>query len=274
LLGAARESLLLYDGSMPAKLTKTLRLHPVAQAVIDSYLNLRLGGKRVVAPYFMNTPGRKGRRVAVGKGTPKELERETARLAKKHKFDLKAASPDEIRDFMIGHKLGIDCSGLVAWLTHELTRQQERGPLWRHIRYQGHPLRVAIIRHIRPVENLSARLLTDTVNAHTIQALSEVRPGDIIRSLNGNHVLLVTEVGYKNGIPAHFKYVNSTEYGGVKYGVRYGRINIVKPDEHILEQTWVDGENGVNWIFNAANNFPNDTRIVRLKALATRRNNP
>jgi hypothetical protein len=254
---------------MSDKLTKVLYLHPAAQGVVKNYINLSLGGKRVVAPYFMNTPGRKGRRVAVGKGTAKELERETVRLAKRYKFDLNAASQDEIRNFMIDHKLGIDCSGLVAWLAHELFSQQAQRPLWQHIQYKGHPLRVAIIRRIRPVENLSARLLTDTDNATTLQNLSEVRPGDIIRSLNGNHVLFITEVGLRRGVPTHFGYVNSTEYGGVKYGVRYGRIKIVRPNGHILDQEWIDGENGVNWIFDAANNYPDDTRVVRLKALST-----
>lgn len=215
----------------------------------------------------MNTPGRKGRRVSVGKGTPKELERETIRLAKKYKFNLDAASPDEIRGFMISCKLGIDCSGLVAWLAHELSRQQGQGSLWRHVKYKGHPFRIAIVRRLRPVENLSARLLTDSSNTDTIQSLSDIRPGDIIRSLNGNHVLLITEVVHKQGIPAHFKYVNSTEYGGVKYGVRYGRIDVVEPRGHILEQKWIDGENGINWIFDAANDFPEDTRVVRLKVL-------
>jgi hypothetical protein len=255
---------------MSAKSPQVLRLDPSIQAVIEGYLNLRLAGKQVVAPYFMNTPGRKGRRVSVGKGTAQELERETVRLAKKHGFDLTAASPDQIRDFMIYHKLGIDCSGLVAWASHKLIRQQNQGSLWRRIRYKGHPLRTTIIRYVRPVENISACLLTDGINAHTIQNLSDVRPGDIIRLLNGNHVLLITEVGYKQDTPAHFKYVNSTEYGGVKYGVRYGRIDIVKPSGRILDQMWVDGENDVNWIFNAANNFPDDTRIVRLKALFPR----
>lgn len=236
-------------------------------AVVDHYVHLRLGDKEVVTPYFMNEPGRKGRRVSVGKGTAEELERETVRLAKKHGFNLDTASPDKIREFMIDHKLGVDCSGFVAWVTHALTRQHTGKPLWQHISYKGHPLRVFAIKRLRPVENIAARLLTDEADANTIQHIADVRPGDIIRSLNGNHVLLVTEVGHVRGVPAHLTYVNSTEYGGVKYGVRYGRINITKPDGHILEQVWKDGENGVNWVFNAANNFPDDTRIVRLKAL-------
>jgi len=245
-----------------------VRLEPRALAVVERYARLRLGGKFVVAPYFMNNPGRKGRRVSVGKGTAEALERETLRLAKKYRFDINRASAAQIRDFMVKHSLGIDCSGLIAWVSHALVMQRTGRSLWRSISYKGHPLRVLIIRHLRPVENISARLLTDESNAITVHDLSKVRPGDIIRVLNGNHVLLITEVGFDSkNTPLYMQYVNSTEYGGVKYGVRYGRINICKPNSPILDQEWIDGEDGINWIFNAANNFPDDTRIVRLKLL-------
>lgn len=258
----------MYTGCMASKAATILRLEPSALAIVERYMQLRLGGKLVATPYFMNTPGRKGRRVSVGKGTAEALERETIRLAKKHAFDLHKASAAQIRDFMIGHNLGIDCSGLVAWASHALAMRHTGQSLWHHIEYRGHPLRVLVARHLRPVENISARLLTDESNAHTMHDLSEVRPGDIIRSLNGNHVLLITEVGFdsKNN-PLYLRYVNSTEYGGIKYGVRYGKINISKPSAHILDQEWIDGEKDVNWIFKAAKGFPEDTRIVRLRFL-------
>lgn len=253
---------------MSSKPTRIERLHPAGVAVIEGYMQLRLGGKLVTAPYFMNTPGRKGRRAAVGKGTAAALERETIRLARKQHFDLDGATSGQIRDFMIAHQLGIDCSGLVSWIAHALARQQMNRSLWRSITYRGHPLRRFAVKRLRPVENLSARLLTDVVNAQTIYNLREVRPGDLIRSLNGNHVLLITEVASDNlGTPLHFAYVNSTEYGGVKYGVRYGKIDVIKPNGHIIEQTWIDGENGVNWVFKAAVDFPGDTRVVRLRVL-------
>jgi hypothetical protein len=245
-----------------------LRLEPAALTVVERYANLRLGGKRIVAPYFMNTPGRKGRSARVGKGTADALERETVRLAAKYKFDLDRAMADDIRQFMIKHKLGIDCSGLVAWASHALVMKHTSSPLWHHIKYRGSLPRILVARWLRPVENLSARLLTDDLNAIVLHDLNQVKPGDLIRSLNGNHVLLITEAGFdKRGRLRYLRYVNSTEYDGVKYGIRYGRITVKKPQGHILEQDWIDGENGVNWIFNAANNFPDDTRVVRLKAL-------
>jgi hypothetical protein len=251
---------------MQQEVARIDKLHPAALAVVEQYTKLAIGGKYVIVPYFMNNPGRKGRRVRVGKGTPQELERETVRLAKRYMFDLAAATPEEIRSFMIAHRLGIDCSGLVAWISHELAIHRTGRPLWRSMQFTGHPLRAGIRKRLRPIENISAKLLTDDRNAITVRDLKEVRPGDIIRSLNGNHVLLITEICYdKRDNPLSLRYVNSTEYDGVKYGLRYGVIAIIDPTTHILEQEWIDGENGINWIFEAANNFPDDTRIVRLK---------
>ena len=257
-----------YIKSMISKAARIFPLHPAALEVIERYCKLRIGGKQVTAPYFMNEPGRKARRVRVGKGTAAALERETLRLARKYNFDVTVATPEEIREFMIRHQLGIDCSGLVAWASHALVRQVAGRSLWRDIQFEGHPLRNILVRRLRPVENISARVLTDKRNALTISDLRKVQPGDIIRTLNGNHVLLITEIGYDGrDDPMYFRYINSTEYNGVKHGVRYGLITISKPGGHILQQKWLDGENGINWIFNAANDFPDDTRIVRLKSL-------
>ncbi len=236
---------------------------------IEEYTGLNIGGKRLVAPYFMNTPGRKGRRVSVGKGKAKELERETMRLAKKHNFDLASASAEQIRDFMVSHQLGIDCSGFVAWASHAHSLHLTGKSLSSSIIFKGNPLRVLLAKRFRPIENVSARLLTDDINADTINDVRAVLPGDIIRTLNGNHVLLIVEVGYtKRREPMYFKYVNSTEFGGVKYGVRYGLINITDGSKHLLQQEWIDGENGVNWTFNNSIRYPDDTRVVRLKAIS------
>ena len=240
-----------------------------AKRIIEHYTKLNIGGTYVVAPYFMNDKGRKGRRVSVGKGTPHALERETVRLAKKYNFDTTQASAQQIRDFMISHRLGIDCSGLVSWALNELVLTHTGRPLWYYITFKGHPFRVSIVKRFRPVENISARLLTDQSNTLIVHDMAHVRPGDIIRSLNGNHVLVVTEVSHDTqGVPLYFKYVNSTEYAGVKWGIREGKIIIKEPAGHILQQEWIDSENGVNWAYKAASDFPEDTRIVRLNVLA------
>jgi hypothetical protein len=258
------------DTHKPRKtnIAKIYKLPAAGAAVIESYVMLKLANRHVVAPYFMNEPGRKGRRVSVGKGTARALERETIRLAKRHRLELQSATSDQIRQFMIDHKLGIDCSGLVAWILYEILREKNGQSLWRTIKFSGSLPRRKLARHLRPVENISARLLTGPRNAVVIRDLRDVRPGDLIRSLNGNHVILITEVGFDDhNVPVYLRYVNSTEWSGVKYGVRFGLIDIIAPHKNILAQTWIDGEDGVNWLFDAASNFPDDTKIVRLKSL-------
>ncbi|HJQ09050.1 MAG TPA: hypothetical protein VJ836_06230 [Candidatus Saccharimonadales bacterium] len=253
-------------------MTKTaariITLDPDVEALVSHYKKLVIGGKEVITPYYMNEKGRRGRRVSVGKGMPQALERETVRLAKKHNFDLDAATSEEIREFMVKHRLGVDCSALVTWAMRTMVRKRTGRSLWKYIWLPGSRARSFAVRHLRPVENISARVLTHEKNARKINDLREVAPGDVVRSLNGKHVLLVSEVGFDEaGNPLYLKYVNSTEYGGIKYGIREGVIFIKDPASHILQQEWLDSENGVNWIYKAANDYPEDTCIVRLKFL-------
>lgn len=53
------------------------------------------------------------------------------------------------------------------------------------------------------------------------------------------------------------------EYSMKSHRVIYSRLLVTQQ----LDQEWIDSEDGINWIFNAANKFPEDTRIVRLRAL-------
>jgi hypothetical protein len=245
-------------------------LSPAAQKTVDHYAGLRLGAKKVVTPYFMNPKGRKGRRVSVGKGSPEDLERETRRLAKRYRFDLNSASVSAIRQFMIKQRLGIDCSGFVAWSLYADAMENHGLKLWSRLHLPGHPLRTKLVKLLRPVENISVKVLTSAANADTISDLRQVLPGDVIRSLNGNHILLISEVGYnKSNEPLYVKYMHSTEHGGKPYGILKGKIIVTKPTGNILQQRWLDAESGRSWIFNAANNFPDDTHIARLKLFAS-----
>jgi hypothetical protein len=90
-------------------------LPPEPIKVINEYLNLQLGGKSVPCPYYMNVrKDRMGLTALLGKGNPGEIEREVKVWAKLRGFDLEAASISQIRDFMRGKGIGIDCSGFIA----------------------------------------------------------------------------------------------------------------------------------------------------------------
>lgn len=254
---------------MVKELTSEIKKLPAsAQKIVIQYTNLRIGNKTLVTPYFMNENGKKDRRVFIGKGTSQEIKQATEKLALQNKFDVYQASEEQIKNFMIAYELGIDCSGFIAWTLNEITKERLHKPIWEVLQFSMLPLTGQFKRYLRPVENISVKVLTHPLNSHTIKDLRQIQAGDMIRVLNGHHILLISEIEYdKEHTPIRFKYINSTEYKNKKYGIREGIVEIKDINKYLIEQKWIDEEQGVNWIYNAVKNFKNDSRIVRLKAL-------
>lgn len=254
---------------MPDTKISAIQLPPAAEQIIDAYLHLKLGNQTVRTPYFMNEKGKRGTRAQVGKGTAQEIENAVRRVAQQHGFSLDHAQPEEIRQFMIQHEIGIDCSGFAAWILNELVKDRHYKPLWQCIDFGMHPVKAHIIKRLRAIENISVRTLTDPANSIPITDLKKARVGDMIRTRNGHHILLIREIGYTQAQqPSYFRYINSTEYDGTRYGIRGGVINIINPNGTLLDQQWIDDESATNWIYESTKEFPEDTRIMRLKALA------
>lgn len=86
-----------------------------SKILVEAYdqFMLPLGGKKVPTPYRRNEIGsfQKIGPEFQGKSSPEVLTQTTKRLAQEQNFDLNKASIEEIRQFMIQNKLGIDCSG-------------------------------------------------------------------------------------------------------------------------------------------------------------------
>jgi hypothetical protein len=107
---------------------------------VEKYLNLDIFGKKIVCPYFTNHIGltfmeamRDGgldldtaRKVIKnfnernynlgwwrGKGSPEQIADATIKIAEREKLDLSKGSVEIIREFMLEHGLGVDCSGFV-----------------------------------------------------------------------------------------------------------------------------------------------------------------
>ena len=107
---------------------------------VNKYLNLEIEGKRIVCPYFTNHIGKAfldamhdggldpettGRIIKLynerkyplgwwrGKGTPEQIIEATLDIAKMEKTDLTKGGAEAIREFMMLHGMGIDCSGFV-----------------------------------------------------------------------------------------------------------------------------------------------------------------
>jgi hypothetical protein len=239
-----------------------------AQKIVSSYQQCTLAGKTFPVPYFMNEKGKKGLRVSVGKGTAQEIITETIRLAKKYGFDLSSATPSTIRSFMIAKEIGIDCSGFVAWILDVLVQKKLHKRLWQVLDFSMLPLRAQLKRHIRPIENISVRVLTNEKNSRTIPNLTMIKVGDMVRMFNGHHILLISEVTYNNQDKAvSFRYVNSTEYKDRKYGIHEGSVRITKPTKYLVDQKWDSGKEKHNFIFETIKKYYEDSRVVRLKAL-------
>jgi hypothetical protein len=119
------------------------------------------------------------------------------------------------------------------------------------------------VSKVRPFENISAHLLTNTTNTIKIADIHQVRPGDLIRLIHGHHVIVVSEVGLnRQNKVVYFKYMQSTIGYGKRKGVEEDEVRVTKPSSYLAEQAWAD-----NLIHADLKKSSDDARIVRLKAL-------
>jgi hypothetical protein len=236
-----------------------------ALGIIDQYRHLPLGDKLVQCPYFKNSVNVKaGLRVYMGKGLPSELTEEIDVLAKKNKFDLKTMPEPDIKQFMSLNNLGIDCSGLIAQvlsvLDENLIKKIAR------VKFFKKPLRALISRH-RPIENISAHLLTSEPHSEKINKWADLQPGDMIRTRQGKHVLLITETNRnETNQLKEFTYIHSTSYYGEGHGVRQGKVNIIYPNEALKDQEWQEkDQNGKNYSHQGLLEDDGTNGVYRLK---------
>lgn len=215
-------------------------------------------------PYHINPGLRTANRAALGKGTPAEIEA----LASKYfaQYDMHAQSAEQLRDFLAYCGIGVDCSGFTSWVLNEVTLAELSHPIWKCLRFPG--LRRNAISKVRPVQNISANLLTGLTNSDPITDLGQVRPGDLLRVAGWHHVVIITEVGQDKAGRAHnFQYAQSSCMYGSESGVRVGYTVISNPSGPLSAQQWHDGSlTGVLATLIAEGG--EDSRAVRLKALS------
>ena len=246
------------------------------QKEIKKYSELELGGKKVPCPYYINiSKERGGLRVLVGKGSAEEISHEVQVWARLKGFDLNNATPEEIREFMVERKIGIDCSGFAVhiynrWLKRSLGKRlvsclkHPRNSLWARFR-----------RALRSAENIAANTLTSEENNIKITNLNNIRPGDMIRLKgrvkNAHHLVIVSEVngdvvGEEFKIK-NFKYVQSARYYDDQHGLREGKVIITNPNGEIKDQKWTDVYKGKNWTYEELLKNYEDNGVRRLKCL-------
>ena len=242
---------------------KVLDLPEQAQRVVDAYLHIKVGGVAAPCPYHINPGIRASNRALLGKGSPQEIESLAARYFKI--YDMHTDDPETLRSFLSSCGIGVDCSGFASWVLNGVTEAKLGQPIWKCLRFPG--LRRNAVSKLRPLQNISANLLTGPVNARPLADLSEVRPGDLLRVAGWHHVVVIIEVGLdKSGKAAYFQYAQSSCMYGQGSGVRTGYAIIKRPQGSLLDQQWFDNH-PQSMIEQLIAEGGTDSRAVRLKAL-------
>lgn len=237
--------------------------------VINNYFNIKAGDESVVCPYYINIQKRLAHPTLTGKGNPQEIEDLLNGLSSSLNFSFEKKSLDEVRKFMIKNDIGIDCSGFVARLLDILLICKTNKGLTEHFIHKKSPYRNFIYK-LRPWSNMSADSLTNEKNTFKID-YHDVKPGDLIRSkgsIQGAHILFITNVERKQNELKSIQYVHSTARYGDSNGVRLGQINITSSSEPLQNQEWIDNDiDGSNPTLDGYKKFVTDNGIRRFKVL-------
>jgi hypothetical protein len=230
----------------------TKLLSEKALTVIDQYLHFKIGGATISIPYYNNRhkQTRAALRALIGKGSPRDIHDEVEIILVKEGGA--GAISGNIKEFLVDHDIGIDCSGFAYYVLSAESLARGKGSLDRHLKF---PLAKSLIRKflakIRPAENISVATLAHDKNSYIVP-MKEVQPGDMITmmspdvnsgviSAGRDHILVISQVEYQNFIPTTIHYVHSVAWptdGEYGHGVRVGQIDILDPEKSILEQNW------------------------------------
>lgn len=211
---------------------------------INQYFELKIKGQKVRCPYFINLNGILKSPVMSGKGTPVEIES----IANTFLQDLNDVNEEEIRTRMIDRGLGVDCSGLVYniydfWIGEKFEGKKSLRDFLPTVSILN--IRKYLSRTFKPQNSISADEFTSSPLANKIE-IKEARPGDLIRTRGGKHVLFITEVEKNDGLITKIKFVNSAREYKLN-GVRYGEI-IFDENQSLNTAKWIDSpEEEVNF---------------------------
>jgi len=210
-----------------------LSLSSSAQQTIDSYLKMKIGNKTIACPYFINhLRAYAGLRVFLGKETANEIIKEAQLIAQQKSINLKTISEQELYQFLTKHHLGIDCSALAIYiLKSEYKEKKEINiiPKIHIVSFWKNPFRY-LISLIRPIENISVKVLASNKNSQEVKSLNQILPGDMVIRHNLRHILLVKKLETENNVIQRITLVHAPkpirkEYHGP--GVQEIRVSFV-----------------------------------------------
>lgn len=258
---------------------ETTQLTLKARSVIDAYLYMSFT-KPISCPYFNNRrkKTRGNLRVLIGKGLPKEIIEEAHIVSKLSRIDIDTLSPEKLKEFLVIHNLGIDCSGFAYHVLDAVSKEKTGKPLTSSVTSLRKGFIGSLLARLRPAENIGVNSFHHEKNSSKI-SVREIKPGDIItfigtgKDKNYNHILVVTKIEKtmqgKTDTVAHttIHYAHSYMWpqdGLYNHGVREGIIDVSGDD--ILSGTWT--EQGVtgneNYTYTSAQNAQ-EVSIRRLR---------
>lgn len=248
----------------------SLILSKKANELIEHYFNLKIGGKLVKCPYYINHKSKKADlRSLVGKGSPTEIEDEVKIWAKVKKFDLFTSTPFQIRQFMRDNSIGIDCSGLVSYIIE--AELKSRGLKISNVLNNsfGENFWFRMYHRLRFIENLSVQTISNPDNIVKIENLSEIKPLDMLHLkglIDGFHIAIVYETGTNDEGKKYIHYVHSSKWYNPDDGIRKGQIILTSSSNDLTYQTWIDDDkNGINFIKQEYANDKKEGYFIRLK---------
>lgn len=256
------------------------RLPEEVQNFIDKWFELEIDGQKLPTPYFINQGGFLKKPVYAGKGSINEIQDETTKLVAGKGFN-----SQEILDFMHERGIGIDCSGLVYqiydfWVGNASTGENsgevkgDESVGKKSLRdflpiVPFYNFRKYLSRKTKPQNSMSANEFTSEPFSQRIE-VKDVRPGDLIRTKAGNHLLMITEVdSEESGKPKKLKFIQSARFYN-RDGIRYGEIELSE-DLNLTKSKWLDNDKNepVNHTFEGWREGVNTNGIFRPKFLKT-----
>ncbi len=213
-------------------MNQTISLSIPAQQTINSYFKMEVGNKTIACPYFINRIQTKaGLRVFLGKGTAKEIIEEVELIAQRENIDIKKISKKELYELLTKHHLGIDCSALAVYILKSEYKEKKQINIIPRIHivfFWKNPFRY-LISLLRPIENISVKVLANNKNSQEIKELNKILPGDMVIRNNSRHILLVSSVEIKNNVVQNITLIHAprpTKIGYSGPGVQEIKISL------------------------------------------------
>jgi len=189
-----------------------LKIPESGQKVIDSYLKMIIGGKPIICPYYTNLKKQRAAlKVFLGKASAQEIINEANFISLKEEVDLNKLSEQRLYQFLVEHNLGIDCSGLAAYVLQAVYQEIKKINILKKIKvisFFKNPWRW-LIAWLRPMENISVRVLANDKNSFLINDFQEIKPGDMLIRTNLKHVYLITKIKKENNQIKKIVYVHA-----------------------------------------------------------------